>query len=331
MKRIENPLNLLLFFAVVLLASCSDDKEGPAKQPPLQAVNYTIDFTTVTKAAYYGDKYQSETGSFVVALTNADGDVLEVELISLKAPKPSLALPQTGTYTSAGTHVSGTFTASASYWETSKAGEEVRSEQKPGTKKRYKIESGTVSLSESSSADGTYTLTGSVTDGNITHLAFSWSGILTFENESGETDPVEYETLSMVYGDYYADDYGIAANTYMLSGGNERIELKSQFRSTLPADASAPLPSDGEYTIDLRSAESTYSNGELTFRSGYASPTERASGTYWKTDEGTYLATSGSFTVSTTGGEWSIRGILRDDDAGETLAFTYTGTPNFRN
>ena len=329
MKKIENPLKLPLFFVAVLLASCSDEAESPAKQPPLKAVNYTIDFATVAKAVYLGDVHQSGTGCFNIALTNADGDLLEVELVSLKAPRPSLAMPQTGTYMAATTHQTGTLTASASYWETPKAGKEVRSEQHSGAKKRYRIESGTVSLDQS--ADGTYTLTGNVTDGEITHLAFSWSGNLAFKNESGETDPVEYETLSMVYGDYYANDYGIAANTYMLSGGNERVELQSQLRSTAPADVSAPLPSDGAYTIDLRSEEGTYANGELTFRSGYTSSTGKASGTYWKTDDATYVATSGSFTVTTVGGEWQIRGILHDDNAGETLAFTYTGTPAFRN
>lgn len=325
MKRIQKSLELLLFFAAVLLASCSDDKE---KDPPLKAVNYTIDFTTVTKAVYLGDVYQSETGCYGITLTNADGDLLEVELVSLKAPKPSQAMPQTGAYTAAATHESGTFSA-ASYWETSKKGEEVRSTQQPGAKKRYMMESGTLSLVRS--ADGTCTLTGTVNDGGITHLAFSWSGRLAFVNESGETDPVEYQTLSLVYGDYYANDYGIAANTYMLSGGNERVELQSQLRSTAPADASAPLPSDGAYTIDLRSEQGQYTNGELTFRSGYTSSTGKASGTYWKTEDATYVATSGSFTVSTVGNEWQIRGILFDDHAGKTLAFNYTGTPVFRN
>ena len=52
---------------------------------------------------------------------------------------------------------------------------------------------------------------------------------------------------------------------------------------------------------------------------------------YWKTDEATYVATSGSFTVSTVGESWKIEGTLRDDGAEETLSFTYTGKPGFKN
>ena len=97
------------------------------------------------------------------------------------------------------------------------------------------------------------------------------------------------------------------------------------------ADPAAPLPGDGKYTIDLRSEAGKYANETFTFRSGYISESGRAAGTYWKTDEATYVATSGSFTVSTVGESWKIEGTLRDDGAEETFSFTYTGKPGFKN
>ena len=90
-------------------------------------------------------------------------------------------------------------------------------------------------------------------------------------------------------------------------------------------------PGDGKYTIDLRSEAGKYANETFTFRSGYISQSGRAAGTYWKTDEATYVATSGSFTVSTVGESWKIEGTLRDDGAEETFSFTYTGKPGFKN
>lgn len=188
-----------------------------------------------------------------------------------------------------------------------------------------------MTLAPAASGDGTFTLSGEVTDGDKTALSFSWSGALAFANESGEEDPVVYERLSMVFGDYYPNDYGIAADTYMLRGGNERVELHSQLRSVPAADPAAPLPGDGKYTIDLRSEAGKYANETFTFRSGYISESGRAAGTYWKTDQATYVATSGSFTVSTVGESWKIEGTLRDDGAEETFSFTYTGKPGFKN
>ena len=80
----------LLAAAVLSSASCSDDKE---KEPPVRAVNYTIEFSTVSQAVYLGDKYQTGEGNYRLTLTNADGDVLEADLTSVKAPKPSAAMP----------------------------------------------------------------------------------------------------------------------------------------------------------------------------------------------------------------------------------------------
>ena len=86
MERIEKTLLLPLLAAAVLSsASCSDDKE---KEPPVRAVNYTIEFSTVSQAVYLGDKYQTGEGNYRLTLTNADGDVLEADLTSVKAPKP---------------------------------------------------------------------------------------------------------------------------------------------------------------------------------------------------------------------------------------------------
>lgn len=329
MERIEKSLlSLLLMTAALFSASCDDDKKG--EQNPV-AVNYTIDFATVWQAVYHGDSYQNGEGCFRLVLTNADGDVLEVELISQKAAKPSAAMPQAGNYTAADTHRAGTFAAQTSFWETAKSGVEVRSTGPSGRKKKFTIRSGSMTLAPSAAGDGTYTLSGTVTDGDKATLSFSWSGALAFANESGDEDPIVYETLSLVYGDYYPNDYGIAADTYMLSGGNENVEMRSQLRSTPAADAASPLPSVGEYTIDLRSASGSYANEIFTFRSGYTSDSGKPNGTYWKTDEGTFIATSGSFTVSTVGSEWKIEGTLRDDKAGEAFLFTYTGSPNFRN
>ena len=88
MERIEKTLLLPLLAAAVLSsASCSDDKE---KEPPVRAVNYTIEFTTVSQAVYLGDKYQTGDGNYRLTLTNADGDVLEADLTSVKAPPQTL-------------------------------------------------------------------------------------------------------------------------------------------------------------------------------------------------------------------------------------------------
>ena len=318
----------LLAAAVLSSASCSDDKE---KEPPVRAVNYTIEFSTVSQAVYLGDKYQTGEGNYRLTLTNADGDVLEADLTSVKAPKPSAAMPEAGVYTAAETRRAGTFAPEASSWETVKSGVEVRSANQAGQKTKFAIRAGSMTLAPAASGDGTFTLSGEVTDGDKTALAFSWSGALAFANESGEEDPVVYERLSMVFGDYYPNDYGIAADTYMLRGGNERVELHSQLRSVPAANPAAPLPSDGKYTIDLRSEAGKYANETFTFRSGYISQSGRAAGTYWKTDEATYVATSGSFTVSTVGESWKIEGTLRDDGAEETFSFTYTGKPGFKN
>lgn len=329
MERIEKTLLLPLLAAAALYsASCSDDKE---KEPPVRAVNYTLEFTTVAQAVYLGDKHQTGDGNFRLVLTNADGDVLEADLTSIKAPKPSAAMPEAGTYKAADTHRAGTFAPETSCWETAKNGVEVRSANQAGQKKRFAIRSGSMTLAPAASGGGTFTLSGEVTDGDKTTLTFSWSGALAFANESGDEDPIVYEKLSMVFGDYYPNDYGIAADTYMLSGGNERVELNSQLRSVPAADPAAPLPGDGEYTIDLRSEDGSYSNATFTFRSGYTSESGKAYGTCWKSDEGTYVATSGSFTVSTVGGNWKIQGTLRDDKAGKTFSFTYTGNPVFKN
>lgn len=101
MERIEKTLLLPLLAAAVLSsASCSDDKE---KEPPVRAVNYTIEFSTVSQAVYLGDKYQTGEGNYRLTLTNADGDVLEADLTSVKAPKPSAAMPEAGVYTAAET------------------------------------------------------------------------------------------------------------------------------------------------------------------------------------------------------------------------------------
>lgn len=229
MERIEKTLLLPLLAAAVLSsASCSDDKE---KEPPVRAVNYTIEFSTVSQAVYLGDKYQTGEGNYRLTLTNADGDVLEADLTSVKAPKPSAAMPEAGVYTAAETRRAGTFAPEASSWETVKSGVEVRSANQAGQKTKFAIRAGSMTLAPAASGDGTFTLSGEVTDGDKTALSFSWSGALAFANESGEEDPVVYERLSMVFGDYYPDDYGIAADTYMLRGGNERVELHSQLRS----------------------------------------------------------------------------------------------------
>ena len=214
-------------------------------------------------------------------------------------------MPEAGVYTAAETRRAGTFAPEASSWETAKSGVEVRSANQAGQKKKFAIRAGSMTLAPAASGDGTFTLSGEVTDGDKTALSFSWSGALAFANESGEEDPVVYERLSMVFGDYYPDDYGIAADTYMLR--------------------------DGKYTIDLRSEAGKYANETFTFRSGYISQSGRAAGTYWKTDEATYVATSGSFIVSTVGESWKIEGTLRDDGAEETFSFTYTGKPGFKN
>lgn len=240
----------LLAAAVLSSASCSDDKE---KEPPVRAVNYTIEFTTVSQAVYLGDRYRTGDGNYRLTLTNADGDVLEADLTSVKAPKPSAAMPEAGVYTAAETRRAGTFAPETSSWETAQSGVEVRSANQAGQKTKFAIRAGSMTLAPAASGDGTFTLSGEVTDGDKTALAFSWSGALAFANESGEEDPVVYERLSMVFGDYYPNDYGIAADTYMLRGGNERVELHSQLRSVPAADPAAPLPSDGKYTIDLRS------------------------------------------------------------------------------
>lgn len=320
---------LFLSFAT-LAASCSDDKNDPAPEPPVKSVSYTLDFTTLSKAVYFGDKYQSGDDCFYLALSNADGDVLELELMSSRAPKPSASLPATGTYAAAATHKAGTLVASASFWQTAAEGVVERGTNQAGTKRKFTIRTGSVELSSAGAADGSFVLTGSVTDGNISSLAFSWRGALVFENLSGETDPVEYEILTGIFGDYYANDYGVASNTYMMQGGNENYEMRSQLRSSTPADPDSPRPCDGEYTIDLRSADGSYSNAEFTFRSGYFSDTGSAYGTYWKTEDATYVATSGSFTVSTVGSNWKIQGTLRDDEAQKEFSFTFTGSPGFR-
>ena len=107
MERIEKTLLLPLLAAAVLSsASCSDDKE---KEPPVRAVNYTIEFTTVLQAVYLGDRYRTGDGNYRLTLTNADGDVLEADLTSVKAPKPSAAMPEAGVYTAAETRRAGTF------------------------------------------------------------------------------------------------------------------------------------------------------------------------------------------------------------------------------
>lgn len=335
MERIKNTLMLLLLAIAALFASCSDDKDkpeptpDPTPDPIVQAVNYTLDFTSVTKAAYLGDKYTSGDGNFHLALTNADGDVLELDLMSLKASKPSVAMPLAGTYTAAQTHKAGTYVASASFWQTSKKGTEVL---KPAANivqpKKFTIASGNVTLT--AKGDGTYTLAGVVSDGLITNLTFTWSGALSFVNESGDKDPIVYQTLTMVYGDYYTNDYSIPNDTYMLRSGNENYELWIRLRSIAPLDSSKLLPNDGEYTIDLRSADETYANNTFTFRSGYKSGSS-AVNTYWKTeDKSIYVATSGSFTVSTVGSDWKIQGTLRDDAAEKDFSFTYIGTPTFK-
>ena len=238
MERIEKTLLLPLLAAAVLSsASCSDDKE---KEPPVRAVNYTIEFTTVLQAFYLGDRYRTGDGNYRLTLTNADGDVLEADLTSVKAPKPSAAMPEAGVYTAAETRRAGTFAPEASSWETAKSGVEVRSANQAGQKTKFAIRAGSMTLAPAASGDGTFTLSGEVNDGDKTALAFSWSGALAFANESGEEDPVVYERLSMVFGDYYPNDYGIAADTYMLRGGNERVELHSQLRSVPAADPAAP-------------------------------------------------------------------------------------------
>lgn len=237
------------------------------------------------------------------------GDVLEADLTSVKAPKPSAAMPEAGVYTAAEDPAGRERSRpEASSWETAKSGVEVRSANQAGQKTKFAIRAGSMTLAPAASGDGTFTLSGEVTDGDKTALAFSWSGALAFANESGEEDPVVYERLSMVFGDYYPNDYGIAADTYMLRGGNERVELHSQLRSVPAADPAAPLPGDGKYTIDLRSEAGKYANETFTFRSGYISESGRAAGTYWKTDQATYVATSGSFTVSTVGRKLEDRG-----------------------
>lgn len=219
MERIEKTLLLPLLTAAVLSsASCSDDKE---KEPPVRAVNYTIEFTTVLQAVYLGDKYRTGDGNYRLTLTNADGDVLEADLTSVKAPKPSAAMPEAGVYTAAETRRAGTFAPEASSWETAKSGVEVRSANQAGQKTKFAIRAGSMTLAPAASGDGTFTLSGEVTDGDKTALAFSWSGALAFANESGEEDPVVYERLSMVFGDYYPNDYGIAADTYMLRGATK--------------------------------------------------------------------------------------------------------------
>ena len=182
--------------------------------------------------------------------------MLEADLTSVKAPKPSAAMPEAGVYTAAETRRAGTFAPEASSWETAKSGVEVRSANQAGQKTKFAIRAGSMTLAPAASGDGTFTLSGEVTDGDKTALAFSWSGALAFANESGEEDPVVYERLSMVFGDYYPNDYGIAADTYMLRGGNERVELHSQLRSVPAADPAAPLPSDGKYTC-VRKRENT--------------------------------------------------------------------------
>ena len=84
MEKIEKTLLLPLLAAAVLSsASCSD----------VRAVNYTIEFTTVLQAVYLGDRYRTGDGNYRLTLTNADGDVLEADLTSVKAPKPSAAMP----------------------------------------------------------------------------------------------------------------------------------------------------------------------------------------------------------------------------------------------
>lgn len=191
--------------------------------------------------------------------------MLEADLTSVKAPKPSAAMPEAGVYTAAETLPGGNVRARRHpSWETVKSGVEVRSANQAGQKKKFAIRSGSMTLAPAASGDGTFTLSGEVTDGDKTALSFSWSGALAFANESGEEDPVVYERLSMVFGDYYPDDYGIAADTYMLRGGNERVELHSQLRSVPAADPAAPLPGDGKYTIDLRSEAGKYANETFT-------------------------------------------------------------------
>lgn len=232
MERIEKTLLLPLLAAAVLSsASCSDDKE---KEPPVRAVNYTIEFTTVLQAVYLGDKYRTGDGNYRLTLTNADGDVLEADLTSVKAPKPSAAMPEAGVYTAAETRRAGTFAPEASSWETAKSGVEVRSANQAGQKTKFAIRAGSMTLAPAASGDGTFTLSGEVTDGDKTALAFSWSGALAFANESGEEDPVVYERLSMVFGDYYPNDYGIAADTYMFRGGNERGRTAFALRACRP-------------------------------------------------------------------------------------------------
>lgn len=137
MERIEKTLLLPLLAAAVLSsASCSDDKE---KEPPVRAVNYTIEFTTVSQAVYLGDRYRTGDGNYRLTLTNADGDVLEADLTSVKAPKPSAAMPEAGVYTAAETRRAGTFAPEASSWETAKSGVEVRSANQAGQKTKFAI------------------------------------------------------------------------------------------------------------------------------------------------------------------------------------------------
>ena len=104
----------------------------------MRAVNYTIEFTTVLQAVYLGDRYRTGDGNYRLTLTNADGDVLEADLTSVKAPKPSAAMPEAGVYTAAETCRAGTFAPEASSWETVKSGVEVRSANQAGQKKEIR-------------------------------------------------------------------------------------------------------------------------------------------------------------------------------------------------
>lgn len=355
MERIEKTLLLPLLAAAVLSsASCSDDKE---KEPPVRAVNYTIEFSTVSQAVYLGDKYQTGEGNYRLTLTNADGDVLEADLTSVKAPKPSAAMPEAGVYTAAETRRAGTFAPEASSWETVKSGVEVRSANQAGQKTKFAIRAGSMTLAPAASGDGTFTLSGEVTDGDKTALSFSWSGALALtafaacsndDNENGgdgkETDP-DYLALPHAYGTYYHTYWGDAAGDYYLvltdadldqaDAAPYKYRLDIDFLSVLATDPKSARPLDGEYTI----GKST-DNKAGVFIEGFLGTDSFGMpalfGTYWNEpdeEEGSttpHAIVGGKMRIKTDNGITTIKAEFIDEDD-STLRVSYRGALEFEN
>lgn len=305
--------------AILVLSSCSDDKETPGKPGPDPKPDATVVFSSVSEAIYRGDANGNRLGLYTLTL-EAPGQKLYLEVTS-SLTDSAAPVPDEGVYDFSADNSQGSFNGK-SYWVSTVNGADIT----------RRLTSGSFTLTATETG---YKLSGKVAGQDEVPLVFLYEGVLKFIDLNGDPADDAIQCLSArgtYYGLYYIPN---ASNYYIVlfdtvhsnEGDPYSYRICLDFTSVRPSGGKI-MPALGTYRPDM---DGTF--GEGTFLQGLING---ANGTLWQVPDGSggstrYMVTDGFFTIRTTdNNKYQIFGTLKDA-YGREISFNHVGALPFEN